>query len=197
MISYIRGIVDFIEKDKMIIDNNGIGYGIFMPINNLEQIGQGEEVIIYTYLSVKEDAMQLFGFLTREELDIFKKLIAVSGVGPKGAISIISALPGDSLAMAIIAGDSKAIAKAPGIGNKTAQKIIIELKDKIDINEIVENEFATENMVADSGIKADVIEALVALGYPKTSAVSSVKAIADMGEMDVETALKAALKNMI
>ena len=189
MISYIRGIIDFVDSDKAIIDNHGIGY--------LEQLGQGEEIKIYTYLSVKEDAMQLFGFLSRDELDIFKKLIAVSGVGPKGAISIISTCSGDSLLMAIMSGDSKAISKAPGIGNKTAQKIIIELKDKIDLNEMIENEFKSSDIAIASGIKSDVVEALTSLGYPKTAAINAVKSVKNIEDMNVEAALKEALKYMI
>ena len=132
MISYISGVVEEIEKDKVVVDNNGIGYGIFASHSTLEQIGIGEQVKIYTYFSVREDAMQLYGFLSRQELQLFKLLIGVSGVGPKGGLAILSTCPGDSLSMAVLADDAKAISKAPGIGAKTAQKIIIELKDKID-----------------------------------------------------------------
>lgn len=197
MISYVSGIIDSVESDKIILDNNGIGYGIFMPNTSLEMLGAGEKVKIHTYFSVREDAMQLFGFLTKEELNIFKLLIGVSGVGPKGAINIISACPGDSLHMAILAGDSKTISKAQGIGNKTAQRIIIELKDKLDLEEIIGVEDNVKSTPQAQGIQADTIEALVALGYSQSDAFNAVKKISVSDEMDVEALLKQALKNMI
>ena len=194
MISYIKGIIEEVEEDKVIIDNNGIGYGIFMPQSSLELIGSGEELKIYTYLNVKEDAMQLYGFLSKEELNLFKKLIGVSGVGPKGGLSIITACPGDSLQMAIISGDAKAISKAQGIGAKTAQRIIIELKDKIDLEEVIFTN--SGEAVADAGVKSDAIEALIALGYSRTSAFNAVNKVDKITD-DVEELLKLALKNII
>lgn len=194
MISYIKGIIEEVEEDKVIIDNNGIGYGIFMPQSSLELIGTGEELKIYTYLNVKEDAMQLYGFLSKEELNLFKKLIGVSGVGPKGGLSIITACPGDSLQMAIISGDAKAISKAQGIGAKTAQRIIIELKDKIDLEEVIFTN--SGEAVADTGVKSDAIEALIALGYSRTSAFNAVNKVDKITD-DVEELLKLALKNII
>ncbi|MFQ9114746.1 Holliday junction branch migration protein RuvA [uncultured Eubacterium sp.] len=194
MISYIKGIIEEVEEDKVIIDNNGMGYGIFMPQSSLELIGPGEELKIYTYLNVKEDAMQLYGFLSKEELNLFKKLIGVSGVGPKGGLSIITACPGDSLQMAIISGDAKAISKAQGIGAKTAQRIIIELKDKIDLEEVIFTN--SGEAVADTGVKSDAIEALIALGYSRTSAFNAVNKVDKITD-DVEELLKLALKNII
>lgn len=194
MISYIKGIIEEVEEDKVIIDNNGIGYGIFMPQSSLELIGPGEELKIYTYLNVKEDAMQIYGFLSKEELNLFKKLIGVSGVGPKGGLSIITACPGDSLQMAIISGDAKAISKAQGIGAKTAQRIIIELKDKIDLEEVIFTN--SGEAVADTGVKSDAIEALIALGYSRTSAFNAVNKVDKITD-DVEELLKLALKNII
>ncbi len=194
MISYIKGIIEEVEEDKVIIDNNGIGYGIFMPQSSLELIGPGEELKIYTYLNVKEDAMQLYGFLSKEELNLFKKLIGVSGVGPKGGLSIITACPGDSLQTAIISGDAKAISKAQGIGAKTAQRIIIELKDKIDLEEVIFTN--SGEAVADTGVKSDAIEALIALGYSRTSAFNAVNKVDKITD-DVEELLKLALKNII
>lgn len=194
MISYIKGIIEEVEEDKVIIDNNGIGYDIFMPQSSLELIGPGEELKIYTYLNVKEDAMQIYGFLSKEELNLFKKLIGVSGVGPKGGLSIITACPGDSLQMAIISGDAKAISKAQGIGAKTAQRIIIELKDKIDLEEVIFTN--SGEAVADTGVKSDAIEALIALGYSRTSAFNAVNKVDKITD-DVEELLKLALKNII
>lgn len=124
MISYISGVVEEIEKDKVVVDNNGIGYGIFASQSTLEQIGIGEQVKIYTYFSVREDAMQLYGFLSRQELQLFKLLIGVSGVGPKGGLAILSTCPGDSLSMAVLADDAKAISKAPGMEQRQHKRLL-------------------------------------------------------------------------
>lgn len=196
MISYIVGVVDSVESDRVIIENNGIGYNIFMPQNCLEMIGIGEKIKIYTYFSVREDAMQLFGFLSSDELEMFKQLISVSGVGPKGGLAIIAACPGDSLQMAILSGDAKSISKAQGIGAKTAQRIIIELKDKIDIDEMISVKNA-DTVNANSTVQSDAVEALATLGYSKTDAFDAVKKVGVSEDMDVETVLKLALKNMM
>ena len=199
MISYVSGVVDSIDTDKIIIDNNGIGYSIFMPQDSLEVLGEGEKVKIYTYFNVREDTMQLFGFLTREELRIFKMLIGVSGVGPKGAISIISSCPGDSLQMAVISGDAKAISKAQGIGSKTAQRIIIELKDKLDTEDFIGigSDSVANISSLSGGVQSDAVEALTSLGYSRTDAFNAVKKVKNSEKMDVEEILKNALKNMI
>lgn len=195
MISYIKGVIDTVEHDKVIIENNNKGYNVLMSQSATEVLGQGEEIKIYTYLHVKEDAMQLFGFLSKNELEMFKKLISVSGVGPKGGLAILSALPENNLQMAIISGDAKAIAKAQGIGAKTAQRIIIELKDKIDLEEMLE--VSSEAISSDNSIQSDAIDALIALGYSKTESFNAVKKISIDENMDVEDILKLALKNII
>lgn len=196
MISYIIGVVDSVESDRVVLEHNETGYNIFMPNASLEMIGVGEKLKIYTYFSVREDAMQLYGFLTKDELDLFKKLIGVSGVGPKGGLAIISACPGDSLQMAIISGDAKAISKAQGIGAKTAQRIIIELKDKIDIQDMISAQGAEKSTTV-STVQSDAIEALLALGYSRTDAFNAVKKVDISEKMDVEMLLKAALKNIM
>lgn len=195
MISYIKGVIDTVEHDKVIIENNNMGYNVLMSQSATEVLGQGEEIKIYTYLHVKEDAMQLFGFLSKNELEMFKKLISVSGVGPKGGLAILSALPENNLQMAIISGDAKAISKAQGIGAKTAQRIIIELKDKIDLEEMLE--VSSEAISFDNSIQSDAIDALIALGYSKTESFNAVKKISVDENMDVEDILKLALKNII
>lgn len=195
MISYIKGVIDTVEHDKVIIENNNMGYNVLMSQSATEVLGQGEEIKIYTYLHVKEDAMQLFGFLSKNELEMFKKLISVSGVGPKGGLAILSALPENNLQMAIISGDAKAISKAQGIGAKTAQRIIIELKDKIDLEEMLE--ISSEAISSDNSIQSDAIDALIALGYSKTESFNAVKKISVDENMDVEDILKLALKNII
>lgn len=195
MISYIKGVIDTVEHDKVIIENNNMGYNVLMSQSATEVLGQGEEIKIYTYLHVKEDAMQLFGFLSKNELEMFKKLISVSGVGPKGGLAILSALPENNLQMAIISGDAKAISKAQGIGAKTAQRIIIELKDKIDLEEMLE--VSSETISSDNSIQSDAIDALIALGYSKTESFNAVKKISVDENMNVEDILKLALKNII
>lgn len=195
MISYIKGVIDTVEHDKVIIENNNMGYNVLMSQSATEVLGQGEEIKIYTYLHVKEDAMQLFGFLSKNELEMFKKLISVSGVGPKGGLAILSALPENNLQMAIISGDAKAISKAQGIGAKTAQRIIIELKDKIDLEEMLE--VSSEAISSDNSIQSDAIDALIALGYSKTESFNAVKKISVDENMNVEDILKLALKNII
>lgn len=124
MISYISGVVEEIEKDKVVIDNNGIGYGIFASQSTLEQIGIGEQVKIYTYFSVREDAMQLYGFLSRQELQLFKLLIGVSGVGPKGGLAILSTCPGDSLSMAVLADDAKLFQRHPELEQRQLKRLL-------------------------------------------------------------------------
>ena len=139
MIQFIRGTLASLEEDRILVDVNGVGYGIFMSMQAMSMMpGTGTEVKIHTYLNVKEDAMQLFGFLTKEDLKIFKQLIKVSGVGPKGAQAVLSALSPDDLRFAVLSGDVKAICAAPGIGKRTAEKIILELKDKMNIEETLE-----------------------------------------------------------
>ncbi len=194
MISYISGIVEYVSEDKIVIDNNGMGYGIFMPTNNLQAIGIGEQLKIFTYLHVKEDAMQLFGFLSQTDLESFKLLIGVSGVGPKGALNILSNLPDSQLQLAIIAGDEKAISKSQGIGKKTAQKIILELKDKVDITE-----FNTDTPKAniESNNTIDAVSALVSLGYSQSQAYAAINQLEITSDMDVDEILKLALKKLI
>ena len=206
MIGYVRGIVDSVYEDRAIIDNNGIGYEIFVTGSDLSAMPHaGEEVKLYTYLHVKEDLMQLYGFLTRDALELFKLLITVSGIGPKSALGILSTLDADSLRFAILANDAKAIARAPGIGKKIAEKAILELRDKIDADSFIsggDTEASTTftgagSPAASSDASKDAIEALVALGYSATDsarAVKSVIATLNSPDADVEDILKHALK---
>ena len=136
MYSYIRGELAEINSDHIVLDVNGIGYQIYIPTNTLNYLPSiGEMVKIHTYLYIREDAMMLYGFLTRDDLDMFKMLITVSGIGPKGGLGILSTLSTDDLRFAVLSDDAKAIAKAPGIGAKTAQRVIIDLKDKMSLEE--------------------------------------------------------------
>lgn len=200
MISYIKGKLAAIEENKIIVDVGGVGYGIFMPgraVMNLP--GIGSDVMVHTFLNVKEDAMQLFGFLTRDDLSVFRQVITVSGIGPKGGLSILSQLSADELRLAVAAGDGKAISAAQGIGKKTAEKLILELKDKLSIGGGLE-QAQTEDLggtgpLGDVG--RDAVSALTALGYGSTEALRAVRQVEITSDMKVEDALKQALKHMM
>lgn len=200
MISFIRGELAVVEEDKVVVDVGGVGYGIFMSGQALSLLPQpGNEVKIYTYLNVKEDALQLFGFLTREDLEVFRLLIGVSGIGPKGGLNILSCLSPDELRFAVLSGDAKAISAAPGIGKKTAEKLILELKDKMKIEDVLEHAAhgdenpRIESASTDSGMQAEAVQALVALGYGSAESMRAVKKTSpECGT--VEDILKEALK---
>lgn len=201
MIAYVRGTVENITEDNAVVDVGGIGYNIKISADTAARLpGIGESVKLYTYTSVREDAIQLFGFLARNDLEIFKKCITVSGIGPKGALAILSVLDADSLRFAIMSGDVKAITKAPGIGARTAERLILELKDKIRIDDtLIDREIAATQAVgagADTPQKKEAIEALVSLGYGQAEATKAVNAIEGIEIMDSGAVLKAALKKM-
>ncbi len=203
MISYIRGELISIEEDKVIVDVQGVGYGIFMPAQSMNQLPHvGNEVKLHTYLNVREDAMQLFGFLTRDDLMVYKLVIGVSGIGPKGGLAILSTLSPNDLRFAVASSDVKAISAAPGIGKKTAEKLIIELKDKLSIEDALEVAKAgSQEVVANvSGNenKTEAAQALVALGYDMSSSMKAVRKVEDVdGTKSVEEILKEALKQMM
>ena len=200
MISYVRGELAAVEPQKAIVDVGGIGYGVYMSQQALSVLPQpGNEVKLYTYLNVKEDAMQLFGFLTKDDLDIFKLVIGVSGIGPKGGLNILSCMSPDELRFAIMSGDAKAISAAPGIGKKTAEKLILELRDKVDIEDVLEHaahggdETLPGTDGGESGMQAEAVQALVALGYGSAESMRAVrKTSPDCAS--VEEILKEALK---
>lgn len=202
MISYVRGELAAVEKDKVIVDVGGVGYGVFMPEASMGMLPQmGEEIKLHTYLNVREDAMQLFGFLTRDDLEIFRLLIGVSGIGPKGGLSILSKLTADDLRFAVLSGDAKAISSAPGIGKKTAEKVIIELKDKLDLEEMLEPKDISSSAEPVGGsltgeIQTEAVQALVALGYGSTESLRAVKKVDPEQAKTVEGILKQALKNL-
>lgn len=199
MISYIIGILSEKEEDRITVEADHIGFLIRVPLSVLEKLPPvGNEVKIYTYMQVREDDISLFGFLDRQDLQMFRNLIGVSGVGPKGALAILSTLrPGD-LRSAIFLSDAKAIARAPGIGTKTAQRIVLELKDKVKVEEISDVQAAADGTdgidpSAPSAAK-EAIEALVALGYSTSEASRAVGKVTVTPEMDSEAVLKASLR---
>lgn len=202
MIGYIKGNVEDIFEDRIILENNDIGYEIYtsqMVMNQL--MSQKQSVKIYTYLHVREDELSLFGFLTKEELDTFLLLLTVNGVGPKAALSILSVLTVYDLTYAVMAGDTKAITKANGVGTKGANRIIMELKDKLKIDTVLEKGLHSEavettvNQRENHNI-SDTVLALVSLGYSEPEALRAVNQIEGASEMESEALLKLALKKL-
>ena len=200
MYAYFKGRLTYIGEDSVILDVHDVGYRILLSPASIAFLPQiGEYVQLYTYTSVREDAIWLYGFLNHDDLEIFKKCITVSGIGPKGGMAILSVMDAQALRYAIVSGDAKAIAKAPGIGPKTAQRLILELKDKISLEDtLVNTETNGVRVIADfrSSNMDEALEALVALGYSSSEALKAIKAVDNASEMDVEVLLKAALKNM-
>ena len=201
MIGYVKGILEEADDQCIIVDNHGIGYRIFVPGSVFSgAIPIGQEVKVYTYLNVKEDAMQLYGFATRDDLRVFKLLLGVNGIGPKAGLGILSALSADDLRFAILSDDSKTISKAPGIGSKTAKKMILELKDKFTLEDAFEQKLAhaKEEAPAEAGsdAKAEAVQALAALGYSAADALRAVQRAEISDEMTTEEILKAALRQM-
>lgn len=197
MYAYMRGEIVDISEDNLVLECNNIGYNIRIPLSVAQRLpGVGETVKIYTYTSVREDAFLLFGFLSKDDLEIYKKLIAVNGIGPKGALSILSAMSADDLRLAILSGDAKAISKAPGIGNKSAERIILELRDKVHYmsENAVADDVAVSGAQSDSAAKNEALEAMVSLGYSPSDALKALRQIAITEDMDSAAVLKQALK---
>ena len=201
MYAYLNGIIADIEEDNCIIDVNDIGYNVQISGQTMTRLpGIGERVKLYTYTNVKEDALQLYGFLSKADLEMFKKCITVSGIGPKGALGLLSAMDADDLRFAIISQDVKAISKAPGIGKRTAERLILELKDKLAIDDTMIDKEITAynggNIAIDDAQKKEAVEALVALGYGQTESLKAVNAVPGGENMDAGALLKAALKRL-
>ncbi|MCI9646902.1 MAG: Holliday junction branch migration protein RuvA [Lachnospiraceae bacterium] len=200
MYSYIKGELVEIQPESIVVEAGQIGYEIRMPANMLGRLGGiGQSVKVYTYLHVKEDLMELYGFLSRDDLQVFRLLLGVNGIGPKGALAILTALTPDDLRIAVLGEDAKAIAKAPGIGSKTAQRVILELKDRLSLVPVAGNASPAAQAISQdssSAVKAEAVQALVALGYSSSEAWKSVGKIELAPEMTVEELLKLCLKQM-
>lgn len=202
MISFLKGFIEEKSEKSIFLDVNGVGYEVFMPTGSASVLpAVGEEVKIHTYLQISENGIGLYGFLTKDELNVFKLLITVNGIGPKGAVGILSALSANELRLAVLSDDDKAIAKAPGIGAKTAKKLILELKDKFHLEDALEEFAEPAKSVAHgrndmSDAYAEAVQALTALGYSNSDALKAVK-MAENGEgQSTEELLKAALKQL-
>lgn len=191
MISFVRGTIVNKSINSVIVDVSGIGFKILVPSRDAENIKSGEVTLLNTYFSVKEDSMELYGFLKSEDLDMFNLLIGVNGVGPKAALSLLSAFSAESLSSAIMLSDGKKISSAQGIGKKTAERIILELKDKVSLTvPDMEGELSSDTAY-DKGVEAEAVSALKALGY---SAYEAAEAVKRAGLKDsVEDTIKAAL----
>lgn len=201
MIAFVNGTVEDIKEDNVVLDVNGVGYNINISPSTASRLpGCGMRAKLYTYTCVREDAFLLYGFLSRDELSLFKQCISVSGIGPKGGLALLSAMDADSLRFAILSGDEKAISRAPGIGKKTAERLILELKGKVSIEDTaVGRQIAGsvgEAPAADTPQKQEAVEALVSLGYGQMEAMKAVNSIEGIEGMDSGAVLKAALKKM-
>ena len=199
MIAYVQGEIVELYEDNVVLDVGGIGYNIKISARVAQSLpGIGAAVKLHTYTLVREDAFQLYGFLTRDDLALFKKCITVNGIGPKGGLALLSAMDADSLRYAILSGDVKAIAKAPGIGSKTAERLILDLKDKVSFDDaMIYREIAdTAAAPAAEGVIREAVEALVALGYGQAESLKAVGQVPDAENMDSSALLKAALKKM-
>lgn len=202
MITYLKGTLEEIGSDYLVVDVNDIGYQVKVSLRVIEGLpGVGSRIKIHTYTYVREDVIALYGFLTKDDLQMFLLLLGVNGVGPKGALGILSVFSAQELRLAIISQDSKTIAKAPGIGAKTAQRMLIDLKDKVSVEETFEKMgteavIMTNNHGETAGARGDAIEALTALGYSPSESMKAVNAVEITENMSSDAILKAALRHM-
>lgn len=201
MYAYFIGKVAYIQADSVVLEVNNIGYNIKVSSQTLQNLGQmAGQVKLYTYTYVKEDTLSLFGFLTGEELELFKMMLTVNGIGPKGALSILSTLSVDALRMAILSGDAKSIAKAPGVGAKSAERMIIDLKDKIHPEDVFSvNTFETKSVLVtqDNPAVKDAVEALTAFGFSASDALKAVNSVECNADSTAEELLSRALKVIV
>ncbi|MBO5205966.1 MAG: Holliday junction branch migration protein RuvA [Clostridia bacterium] len=202
MLYYLKGELAYRENGMCVVDCGGVGYRLTVSLNTSDALitKVGKEVKIFTYLAVREDGVELFGFGTTDERDCFNKLTSVSGVGPKVAMSILSTLPPEKLVLAICTEDVKAIAKAPGIGSKTAARIVLELKDKFSDDMLSATSGASDSVsvpqkAIKSGVFSEAAEALTVLGYDKNTVLDALKGV-NPDTKDVGEVIKAALKKL-
>lgn len=186
MIGYIKGIVAQINDNHIVLDNHGIGYIIQMPLSSMVSLTEGEDVTIYTYMAFGKEDVSLCGFISGSELEMFKMLLKVSGIGPKGALNILSGVSVDTLKMAIASGDDKLIASSKGISAKTAQKIIVELKGKMSKELLSVGTDVRKAASKDDDRVNEAINAVVATGFDRTSCVRALANIQISDQMTVD-----------
>ncbi|WP_429150042.1 Holliday junction branch migration protein RuvA [Anaerotaenia torta] len=201
MIGYLKGELAEVKENYAVIEVGGIGYEVYLPSSAITELpSRGSAVKLYTYLHVREDAVSLFGFLTKDDLEMFKLLITVNGIGPKGALGILSGISADEIRFAVLAEDAKTIAKAPGIGNKTAGKLILELKDKFKLETAFEQRLINQEENREGsgifGMREEAVQALTVLGYSAADALKIVNQVEITEDMTSEELLKRCLKRM-
>ncbi|MFA6846895.1 MAG: Holliday junction branch migration protein RuvA [Lachnospiraceae bacterium] len=203
MISFLKGTVDNITESTVELDVNGTGFEIQISPATAERLeAVGDQVTVYTYTYIREDQLALYGFSSRDELALFKKLITVSGIGPKAGLSLLSVMNADDLRFAIVAGDVKSISRAPGVGKRTAERLVLELRDKLDSIVLPASELSGTEAIGAKGEglssdAADAVDALTALGYSRVDAMKAVKRAAEAGAAGTEELLKKALGSMV
>ena len=195
MIGYLEGKVIYSGKDYVCVNVNGVGYNVSVNTNTLSEVALNPDVSLYTYTNLSQDAITLIGFLSVAELEVFKQLIGVSGVGPKAGLAILDCMTVDDLMLAIASGDAKAISKAKGVGAKAAEKIIIELKDKVTIADVLSSNVsgAAKQSGKNSGVEAEAVSALMALGYSQSESFKAVRSVEGRENMSTEDLLSNAL----
>jgi len=201
MINFVKGELAEITESSVIIEVGNIGYEVSVPTSAIPKLPSlGCTVKLYTYMHVREDAISLFGFLTKDDLEMFKLLITVNGIGPKGALGILSGITADEIRFAVLADDAKTIAKAPGIGKKTASKLILELKDKFKLETAFEQRLQNQVQEAEVNnilsMKEEAVQALVVLGYSAADSLKIVNQIEITEDMNAEDILKRCLKKL-
>ena len=196
MIYSVNGTVEVIEPNLAVIDCGGVGYACRTTANTISQLKIGEKAKLLTYLAIREDAAELFGFADTAELSCFKMLISVSGVGPKAALSILSGMTPQSFALCVASGDSKTLTNAPGIGKKTAERIVLELKDKVSKQDVAAGVKGSQIPVvaAASNTVAEAVSALMVLGYTNTEATNALSGLDPASPAD--ELIKAGLKKL-
>lgn len=199
MISHLKGILEHIDKNHIVVDVGNVGYHINIPASTITGMPKtGEQVKLFTYQVVREDDISLYGFLSKEERSLFSLLLTVSGIGPKVSMAILSGFPIDRLVAAITKGDVDLISTVPGIGKKTAQKLIIELKEKVARAYSIKLSDMSIGMPGDAPVVSDAISALISLGYsPREARDAILKSGIDTSSQDVEGIIKQALKSLI
>lgn len=203
MISFLRGEVAQVLPDRVVVEVGGVGFEVLVSVRDAADMPPaGEDVKLYTYMSVSEDAIRLYGFLSQDDLNVYKTLITVSGVGPKAALGILGVLSANDVRFAVFSEDDKALAKAPGIGGKTAKKLILELKDKLKLEDAIQGADAgfqsaeASSSAAIDAELADAVQALTALGYSNSEALRAVRKVKVTEEMSTQDILKQALKQI-
>ena len=199
MLAYIKGTLEEIQDDSVIVDNHGMGYRIFTSGMDLGRMpALGEKVTLHLHMNIREDDISLYGFLNKEALRLFQLLISVSGVGPKVALAVLSALTVNDIQMAVISGDAKALTKANGVGTKGAQRIIIELKDKLSLDSLLEEDVQESTGVPlDTDVFTTTAMALTSLGYSQLEATQAIRRVEHADGMTEEELLKAALRKLV